>query len=48
MILSSSDALAIMIALLSSITVMILFWRENIGLRRQVEFLKEMVSDEFH
>jgi hypothetical protein len=48
MILSSSDAVAIMIALLSSITVMVLFWRENISLRRQVEFFKEMVSDEFH
>jgi|APCry1669188879_1035177.scaffolds.fasta_scaffold431679_1 hypothetical protein len=48
MIISSSDAVAIMIALLSSVTVMVLFWRENIALRRQVEFFKEMVSDEFH
>jgi hypothetical protein len=48
MILTNSDALAIIIALISSIAVMGLFWRENISLRRQVAYLKEMVSDEFH
>jgi len=48
MIISSSDAVAIMIALLSSVTVMVLFWRENISLRRQVAYLKEILSSEFH
>jgi hypothetical protein len=48
MILTNSDALAIIIALIGSITVMGLFWKENISLRRQLAYLKEILSDEFH
>lgn len=41
MILTNGDLLAIIIALLGSITVMGLFWRENVALRRELYRLHE-------
>ena len=39
MILDTGTMLAIMIALVSSVTVMCLFWKENIALQRQIKVL---------
>jgi undecaprenyl pyrophosphate phosphatase UppP len=39
MSLDAGTMLAIMIALASSVTVMCLFWKENIALQRQIKVL---------
>lgn len=41
MILSSGDMIAMIIALGGSLTMMILFWRENISLRNQLREYQE-------
>ena len=41
MILDTGTMLAIMIALVGSVTVMCLFWRENVYLQKQVRKLLE-------
>jgi len=43
MILTNGDVLAIIIALISSITVICLFWRENILLRKEIKLLKDVI-----
>ena len=39
MILDTETMFAIMIALVSSVTVMCLFWKENVSLQRQIKVL---------
>jgi len=37
MILTTGDMIAVLIALVGSVTVMCLFWRENIHLRKELQ-----------
>jgi undecaprenyl pyrophosphate phosphatase UppP len=39
MLLDTGTMFAIMIALIGSLTVMVLFWKENIALQRQMKVL---------
>ena len=45
MILDTGTLIAIIIALAGSITVMCLFWRENIALHRQLKVLLHKEND---
>lgn len=47
MLLETTDILAIIIALLGSISVMGLFWRQNIQLQKQVSYLQGLFQDDF-
>jgi hypothetical protein len=46
MVLDNGTTLGIMIALLGSVTVMCLFWRENIRLTKEVRRLQVALRDE--
>lgn len=46
MVLDDGTTLAIMIALLGSITVMCLFWKENINQHKQIRHLQAALRDE--
>ena len=46
MVLDDGTTLAIMIALLGSITVMCLFWKENINQHKQIRRLQVALRDE--
>jgi undecaprenyl pyrophosphate phosphatase UppP len=45
MVLDAGTAIAIMIALTSSVAVMCLFWKENISLQRQIKVLLHKDTD---
>jgi hypothetical protein len=46
MLLKTTDIIAILIALLGSITVMLVFWRENVHLQKKVRALQVALRDE--
>ena len=49
MILTNGDLLAVIIALMGSVSLIVIFWRENILLRQEIELLRDViVNNELH